>query len=185
MDVHTIYLVDGYGGSPPINWLEAVGQELTALAPVEKIYLAQPDVADVAAWDQALAQQIHHPETAFFIAHSLGTIALLRYLERYQVKRIAGAILVSGFARPQPAFPEFDGYFEGVVPANLSGRLGRTALISAKNDTVIPEEETIHLAKLIHYPQISLPAGNHFRASDGQTTFPLVADLVRFYLTQK
>lgn len=67
-----LFLIDGYGGSPKVNWLDWVGQNLENKFQINKIFIDKPDVAEVQKFDNALVSQIDEVESSYFISHSLG-----------------------------------------------------------------------------------------------------------------
>lgn len=53
-----IFLIDGYGSSPKVNWLDWVGRNLENKFQISKILIDKPDVAEVQKFDNALVSQI-------------------------------------------------------------------------------------------------------------------------------
>ncbi|WP_337089622.1 hypothetical protein [Leuconostoc pseudomesenteroides] len=53
-----IFLINGYGGLPNVNWLDWVGRNLENKFQINKIFIDKPDVAEVQKFDNALVNQI-------------------------------------------------------------------------------------------------------------------------------
>lgn len=169
------YFIDGYGGSPAINWLDTEANELKQYFEVQQVPITNPELADVKQWDKDLEEAITDIENSYFICHSLGCITLLRYLLRHQAVP-KGCILVSPFQQTVKGFPEFGDYFDGVEIDILSKKLKNSLVISAENDAIIPWQYSQTVARKLHVPFLLLPEGNHFRASDGIVEFTEVSN---------
>lgn len=91
-----VYFIDGYGGSPPINWLDTEANKLKDCFEVEKVFINDPTTANVDDWDKDLEERIVNAEKSYFICHSLGCISLLRFLLRNEVIP-KGCLFVSPF----------------------------------------------------------------------------------------
>lgn len=175
-----IFLIDGYGGSPKVNWLDWVGRNLENKFQINKIFIDKPDVAEVQKFDNALVNQITEVESSYFISHSLGCVTLLRYL--IKTKKIPkGIILVSPFDQQVPGFEMFDEFFvhESLEPLNLDSN--KSIIISSMNDPIIPFKYSQEVAEKLQIPFILFPTGAHFRASDGMVKFPEILTYIQLY----
>lgn len=72
--MNKLYLIDGYGGSPEINWLSNIEQKFKDDFDIHIIPYTDPTEADVTQWDLDLEKGITAPEDAYFICHSLGCV---------------------------------------------------------------------------------------------------------------
>jgi len=179
-----IYFVDGYGGSPPVNWLATEMRKLNDTFEVEQIFIGNPTVANVEDWDRDIEKGIVEAEQSYFVCHSLGYISLLRFLLRNRVVP-KGCLFVSPFQQSVEDFPEFDAYFEEIDLQKLSDKLKDSIVISAENDEIIPWQYSQLVAKKLHIPFLLLPEGNHFRSSDGIIEFPEVSDFAFQYWNEE
>lgn len=177
-----VYIVHGYGASPADHWfawlaraLEREGVAVTILD------LPTPTAPTPEAWQRALREQIRAPDAhTWFVAHSLGSIALLRYLaQSADTDGIGGFVLVSGFNAPLSALPQLDGF---VAPALDTARLIRLApqriVVAAEDDAMVPHASSRALAAALDARFVSVPRGGHFLGSDGYTQFPLLLELI-------
>ena len=106
-----VYIVHGYGASPDSHWfpwlkqrLQSQGVKVSVLDMPNSAY-PQPD-----QWQQTLEQQVKLADgNTWFVTHSLGSIAVLRYLaDRKDLSTIGGIVLVSGFNEHLSNIPELD-----------------------------------------------------------------------------
>jgi hypothetical protein len=173
--MRAIYFIDGFGGSPKINWLDAEASKLQSSFSVKKVDIAQPTTANVNQWDEDLKSGITDAENSYFVCHSLGCISFLRYLLHEEVIP-KGCILVSPFQQSVEQFPEFEEYFNDVELSTLSKLLTKSLVISAENDPIIPWKYSHRVASELRIPFLLLPEGKHFRSMDGMVEFQKITD---------
>ena len=93
-----IVIVHGWGGSSKDNWLPWIKSELESLG--HKVLV--PDMPDtdnpiIERWVNHLSKIVGTPDkNTFFVGHSIGCQAVLRYLETVE-EPIGGAVFVSGW----------------------------------------------------------------------------------------
>lgn len=173
-----VYIVHGYAASPSDHWFPWLRQKLQQQgATVTVIELPSPDAPRPGEWQRAIERQVRGlDESTYFVAHSLGSIALLRYLDSAPAgTRIGGYVLVSGFNDRLPALPQLDSF---VTPDLDNGRLvGMTrhrVVIAAADDSIVPFALSRDLATAVASSFVPAERGGHFLASDGYRQFPLV-----------
>lgn len=173
-----IFLIDGYGGSPKVNWLDWVGRNLENKFQINKIFIDKPNVVEVQKFDNALVSQITDVELSYFICHSLGCVTLLRYLTK--IKGVPkGIILVSPFDQHIPEFDMFDDFFVHASLKLLNLDSSKSIIISSMNDPIIPFKYSQKVAEKLKIPFILFPTGAHFRASDGIVKFPEILTYIQ------
>ena len=135
------YIIHGWGGSQRSNWFpwleersEAEGIRTRTLA------MPDPDHPRLSDWLAGLRAAIGLPDDeTFLIGHSLGAMAILRYLESLEEgERVGGAILVAGFPE-SIGIREIDNFFDPPLDyekVRLSA--GRLAAINSDNDPYVP-----------------------------------------------
>ena len=173
-----VYIVHGYGASTSDHWFPWLKKELEQQgATVSIVDLPSPDDPSSDAWQNALEDQVSTlDKSTYFVSHSLGGIALLRYLESADINDgIGGYILVSGFNDNLPALPQLDSFRR---PDIDYGRLVKIAknrvVIAALDDAIVPYTLTEKLAGSLEAKFIPVAHGGHFLGGDGFTEFPLV-----------
>src|SRR6185295_9549429 len=94
----TIYLVHRWDSSPEKDWLPWVKTAFekkgyTVIAPL----MPHPEKPEIEAWVSHLSSLVSIvDEETYFIGHSIGCQAIMRYLETINTK-IGGAIFVAGW----------------------------------------------------------------------------------------
>lgn len=173
-----LYIVHGYGASPSEHWFAWLKSEMEKTgATVSIINLPTPDDPQPQAWQRALETQVTSLDNStYFVAHSLGSITLLRFLEKHLTNApIGGYILVSGFNERLPTLPQLDRFIKPDIDyGKLAQRASSRVVIAAPDDAVVPYRFSQALAKSLDARFITVEQGNHFLASDGFTEFPLV-----------
>lgn len=155
-------------------WLEkAVAPEIT----LDRIWLPNPFNPDATEWQGAIDDQIPHEDgqsEITIVAHSLGCIAALRFVERHTLTNI-NLILVGAFAKPLPNYPQLNGFVTPPVDCqNVKGKINRATVITAQNDPIAPYQYSVEVANHIGAKLIVQPTGGHFLSADGYSEFPLV-----------
>jgi len=96
------FIIHGWEGSPNSNWFPWLKKELenngfSIVAP-QMPNAANPKMEEWLAYLQEIIGNVD--ENTYLIGHSLGVIAILRFLERLENQKIGGAVLVAGFPEP-------------------------------------------------------------------------------------
>lgn len=174
----TVHIIHGYSASPSDHWFPWLKRELEADGHAVTIHpMPDSDAPDADAWKRTLERRI--PATGpgtFFVAHSLGCISLLHYLDALpEGTTIGGIVLVSGFSQPIASLPELDAFTAPSVsfPA-IQALTPRRVVIASANDPIVPFAHTVHLQTMLDARLITVERGGHFLASDGFTEHPAV-----------
>jgi predicted alpha/beta hydrolase family esterase len=114
------------------------------------------------------------------VAHSLGCLAVLRYLRSLPGPwRLGTLVLVSGFIDSLPALPELDPFIGyGCDVTGLSERVDHLVIIRSDDDSLVPSAHTDHLAELLGASAVVVPGAGHFLAIDGIIALPSVRDAI-------
>jgi hypothetical protein len=98
--VKRVFIVHGWQATPHVNWFPWLKFELEEKGIEAYVpQLPDTDTPKMDAWIGALSRLIGKPDSdTYLIGHSLGCIAILRYLESLGGRdRVGGAVLVAGF----------------------------------------------------------------------------------------
>lgn len=175
-----LYIVHGYAASPNDHWFPWLKNEIEKRGTtVSIINLPAPDAPQPEAWQRTLEREITElNEDTYFVAHSLGCLALLRFLEsRSADTKVGGYVLVSGFNAPLSILPQLDGFHKPDLDYDkLMQMTSERTVIAARDDTIVPFMLSQELAHFLDARFIAVERGNHFMESDGFTEFPLVLD---------
>lgn len=141
---------------------------------VDRLWLPTPFNPRQAEWDGAVDDQIKATDGITLIAHSLGCITALRFVERHDIKNV-NLLLVGAFDQGLPAYPELDAFMQPQPDySRITPKINNATVITAKDDPIAPYQDSVHVATKIKAKLIVQPTGGHFLTSDGFTKFPLV-----------
>ncbi|MDP3954328.1 MAG: alpha/beta hydrolase [bacterium] len=95
-----VYIIHGWGGRPDTNWLPWLKKELEKYDEVEVSTLDMPDTDNpvIERWVRYLKKEVPNPdENTYFVGHSIGCQAIMRYIESFDDIKIGGALFVAGW----------------------------------------------------------------------------------------
>lgn len=94
-----VFIIHGWDGNPNEAWLGWLRDELKKKGfEVFAPQMPNADKPEIKEWVAFLSELVGEPnEQDFFIGHSIGCQAIMRYLEKIYPKRIKGAIFVAGW----------------------------------------------------------------------------------------
>ena len=175
-----VYIVHGYTASSQAEWFPWLKDKLIEIGTTVTVFdMPNPNAPVPMEWDAYLENNIAEcGESTFFVGHSLGCIALLRYLEKQAVTtKIGGVILVSGFLEPVPTLPMLDSFLkQDLNTPKLIKMVEKRLVISSPKDWIVDYQYSSKLAKQMKARLITVESGGHFIAQEGFTEFPLVYD---------
>jgi len=94
-----VFIIHGWEGHPEEGWLPWLKKELEQ-RDFEVFVPAMPDTDEpkIEEWIPFLENLVGKPdENTYFVGHSIGCQAILRYLEKLNGKKVGGAIFVAGW----------------------------------------------------------------------------------------
>ncbi|SMB89528.1 hypothetical protein SAMN05660772_01337 [Pasteurella testudinis DSM 23072] len=176
-----IYIVHGYTASVDSNWfpwlkttLENKGITTTVL-PMPESHNPNDE-----AWLAYLKNNITISKNTILVGHSLGCIAILKYVEQLPItQKIRGVVLVSGFAEKVDTLPELDQFNQN--PTNyhdLIIKIQTRIVIASLNDEIVPYHYSERLKERLQAEYYTLQNGGHFLDRDGFSEFPLVYEQI-------
>lgn len=175
-----VMIIHGWGASPESNWFPWLAAELRS----HGVEVAVPEMPNTDnpvqdEWVAKMCEVIGAPnEETFFVGHSLGGIAILRYLESLKEgEKVGGAVIVAGFAEPV-GISEIENFFTRPIDfekIRASTMKGFTVLRS-DNDPYIPFRLGDDLAQKLCATCLVIPGGAHLNAGSGHLRFPEVVE---------
>ncbi|WP_202437395.1 alpha/beta hydrolase, partial [Streptomyces sp. SID5910] len=169
-------IIHGYGATPDDHWFGWLAERLRADGiPTTVPALPDPQDPDPVRWADAVRGELGTPdEHTVVVAHSLGSLAVLRHLRSLPgTWRLGTLVLVSGFVDRLPALPELDAYIgQGCDVTGLRDRVDRLTVIRSDADPLVPTGHTDRLAGMLGVSAHIVPGAGHFLASDGVTSLP-------------
>ncbi len=178
-----VFIIHGFGGIPNGGWLPWLMVELGKKG-IYACALAMPDTDNpnlqkwMAEIDHAIGGDYEH---TYFVAHSLGGAALLRYLEALEGgKKIGGALLVSSVIdpldteNPESRFRMIDSFLLPEIDfTQVKGKADRLIVMHGTADVTVPFVQAEKLAAGLECELISVEGGTHF----SQRTPPIYYEL--------
>ncbi|MEN6670289.1 alpha/beta hydrolase [Psychrobacter sp. B38] len=182
MSHSNVYIIHGFQATPFDHWFQWLKNELEARGVSVKV-LAMPDSSspDPVAWQATLAENIDtFNENTFLVAHSLGCVSLLTYLQgRVDDRSIGGLILVSGFTSPLAELPQLDTFVDGQIDfGTLANAIPKRVVFGSPQDPIVPYGLTEKLAKDLGADLQPMIGAGHFLAEDGYNTFPQLLEVL-------
>lgn len=184
MNSKKVFVIHGYMAKASDHWFGWLKSKLDERG-IEVEVLALPDSfsPDPIIWQKTLEENIDRlNEHTYFVAHSLGCISLLSYLEDSKPgTTIGGLILVSGFAAPLPELPQLNNFVEHQVNFETIINVSpQRAIFGSPQDSIVPYILTERLARDLNANLYSIDNAGHFLAEDGYVYFPeLLETLLR------
>jgi uncharacterized protein len=173
-----VYIIHGLGVSPNSNWKPYLMREL-AKHDIWACSLAMPKANDpeCSEWVEVIAKAADTSDENYFVAHSLGVRAVLRYLETVE-KLIEGAVLVSGrYSKPRSrARRSF--YDTPLAIETIKQKAKYFTVIHGDVDSIVPYEEGLTLSHELGCELVTVKNGGHFGTKEGCLELPEVRDVV-------
>lgn len=182
------FIIHGYLSSPAEAWLPWLGRELEKKGyAVSLPAMPSPDHPVIPEWITFIAGLVGEPdESTSMIGHSIGSQAVLRYLETVGAagKSVARTVLVAGIfptgMSPEQADAETGGnlvlrpwFVQGLDPAKVRRAAGRCTVILSDNDPYIDLDRAKAGFRAALDPRIVIEAGHgHFNEDDRLLELP-------------
>ncbi len=168
-----VFIIHGFEGSPNGGWRPWLMAELekkdiytSALA------MPSPEKPLVKEWVAEIARHIMSGDEIYLVGHSLGVPAILRYLESPNVKKIAGAVLVSGPCLPIK-HPRLKNFLNAPFDwKKIKSKSGSFAVIHGDNDPLVPLQEAKILSEKLNAKCIIIKNGGHLNGGSGWYALP-------------
>lgn len=176
-----VFLIHGFNGSPQNHWFPWLRTELVAnhfevFAPA----MPDPEAPIAKDWIEIISDWVGIPdENTILVGHSLGCIAVVRYLESLKNgKKIAGAIFVAGFSgNTEP--PELKTFWDNPIDfEKVKEHGGKMFSIFSDNDEVVPMEKSFDFGKKLGAKLLLEKGKGHFTSVDGVKSLPIVMECV-------
>lgn len=167
------YLIHGLSTRDD-DWFPWLEQAASQWVTIDRLFLPELDHLDPQEWQGACDDQIKPEPGMVLIAHSLGTITALRYVERHPELSDVRLLLVGAFDRPLLLYPPLDSFVEPTINySQIKPKVSHATVISAQDDTIVPHQDSVIVAHQLGARLLSPKTGNHFLDSDGYAKFPL------------
>lgn len=139
-------------------------------------------ISHSADWVAAIKKAVDMPDVkTYFVGHSLGVIAILRYLESLtENEKIGGAVFVAGFAE-SIGYHKLENFFTTPLDyKKVKGQIiKKFVAIHSDNDTFVPKVESERLREKLGAELIVVSGAWHFDDSDGFKELPAALEVLR------
>ena len=166
------YIIHGWGAHPEDNWFFWLKGELEEQGFQVKVpNMPSTDFPLQKQWLEHMKEIIGPDNQTYLIGHSLGVIAILKYLESINTK-IKAAILVAGFSE-SVGIREIESFTE--EPLNykrVKSNCEEFVVIHSDNDPLVPLEKAKILEKEFNAKLIIMNGAEHIDAPYGEFKLP-------------
>lgn len=171
----TIVFIHGYTASHLADWYPNISKELDKLG-IKYIVPDLPgdDHPHAQEWLDVLHKTISQIDTPLvLVGHSLGTRTALLYLEKYQPK-VEKVFLIAAFANWTENAKRKNGFyadfFEHTIDLNkIKPLVGKFIVMHSKDDSSIPFEQGVEIAKDLNAELITYVGRDHFSEPENAT----------------
>lgn len=181
------FLIHGWEGRPDGHWFPYLSLELKAngfsvfapqMPPGTRMYADKErrytQIPKVKEWLRFLKEYVEKPDrNTYFVGHSLGCIAIARYLaELPQKAKVGGCVFVAGFSG-RLNIPEIREFYElPFDPEKARAHCDKFTMIFSDNDSYVPMEQSLSFAKELGAKTILERGKGHFTADNGVKALP-------------
>lgn len=176
-----VFIIHGFEGSPNGGWRpwlmgELEKQEIYACA----LSMPTPENPICAEWVVEISRHIERntDDEIYLVGHSLGTPAILRYLESAQAKQISGAVLVSGPSEKNNN-RKIDSFLDKIFDfGKIKSNCKKFAIIHGDNDPNVPLDNAKFLSQELNGELVIVENGGHLNGSAGWVKLPQCLEIL-------
>lgn len=169
-----VFIIHGWSGSPDSSWLPWMKEELVSRkVSAEVLRMPNTDFPKADEWVAAIKKAVGTPdEDVYLVGHSLGCMAILRYIESLaDGEKIGGMIFVSGFSRSIGISYMDDFFIQSLDYDAISSRVAQKVFFQSDDDPYVPVAEGKFLEERLGGKLIILEGAGHITQSSGFTAF--------------
>jgi len=176
-----VFIIHGWEGRPDSNWFPWLAGELKKNGfEVVVPQMQNADFPKCDEWLEHMQKIVGRPdENTFLVGHSLGVIAILRYLESLPAdEKAGGAVLVAGFSEPI-GIVELENFFAVPLDYDKVKKSAKSIIaVHSDNDSYVPLVQGEIMRDKLDAKLIVIPNGDHLNAGNGYFEFPLVYEKI-------
>jgi len=184
MSIKRAFIIHGWDGVPDDAWKPWLKEELEK----ESIKVIAPQLPGgqnpkLNEWLNVLSKEIGNPDKEdIFIGHSLGCMAICRYLEQLPInKKVGGCFFVSGFISSL-GFKEIENFF---VPrcdlSKVSSHSSFFIAINSDNDPYVPLAKAEEIRQKLNARLIIEHSQGHINEDSGTKILPSLLNAIKEY----
>ena len=184
-----IYVVHGFAATKKSNWFPWLSNKLLSELGLilTVVHLPNSKKPKLNNWLEALLKEIPNPDNeTYIIAHSLGCITLLKYIELLpENSKLGGVILVSAFDESLPLLPIINSFIESKPKYQLiTSKIESIKVIASTNDLLVPIKLTKKVSKSLQTTLIEVKNAGHFTTQDGYKVFTKLYEILMSILNE-
>ncbi|HLC48087.1 MAG TPA: alpha/beta hydrolase [Candidatus Norongarragalinales archaeon] len=169
------FVIHGWNSRPDHGWKPWLKRELEGEGfEVAVLEMPNPKLPRRDAWVGKISRAVGEPDQdCYFVGHSLGCIAILRYVEALPQKtRIGGAVLVAGFSDNLGMFL-FDSFFNKPLDWKaIKMHCNKFIAIHSDNDGYVPLKHGDIFKNELGAELIIMKGMGHFSGYEGCMELP-------------
>ena len=184
-----VIIVHGWGGNPEEGWFPWLKKELEGTGfEVVAPQMPDPDKPRIEKWIPALSQIVGEVDDhTYFIGHSSGCQAILRFLETLpEGAQVGGAVFVAGYISSltglegEMEWPNIKKYWLGtpIDFKKIKPHLPKSIAIFSDNDPYVPLDNQDDFREKLGSDIIVEHNMGHFGESNGVFKLPIVLESV-------
>ncbi len=176
-----VYIIHGWEANPESNWFPWLKKELAKKGFQAEIpempNSAHPVCEDWVNYLKKIVGKVD--EDTFFVGHSLGPIAIMRFLETLPAREKAGGvIMVAGFSESL-GIPETESFFQQPLDyAKLKSSAKKFEVINSDNDPYVPINRGEILRDKLGAELTIMHGHGHLNAGNGFFELPIVLEKI-------
>jgi len=181
-----VFIVHGWDGNPDEAWLAWLRLELEKKN-IQVVAPQMPNTGEpkIDKWVPHLAELVGAPdEETYFVGHSIGCQAIMRYLETIHLQKVGGAVFVAGWFHLE----NLEGLAEEAVAkpwiempidlAKVKNSAKKILAIFSDNDPFVPLADKNIFQKKLGAEIVVEKERGHFTEDDGVTEMPKVLEYI-------
>ena len=176
----SIYLIHGWEGGPDKDWFPWLSKKLVNLGvDVYNLSMPHPSTPNRKDWVKHLFDHIEPSNKVIIVAHSMGCIAALRYLEKTDTK-INGIILVAPYVENEKGYKTVSSFFRGKLNWDkINKNCGKIYSICSDNDPYVSVSQCSEIKENTNAECKVVRNKGHFDDDNDITEIPEVLNILK------
>lgn len=169
-----VFMIHGFNSCPNSSWLPwLMGELKTKDIYACSLSMPNPGTPIRLEWVNEIARHIslHPSDEIYLVGHSLGSAAILNYLQSESSKIIKGVVLVSGRCQKSNN-PLTEGFYESFDFVKIKASAEQFAIIHGDNDEIVSVENAYILRDHLGVEPLIIKDGGHLTGSQGWKKLP-------------
>ncbi len=174
-----VFIVHGFQGTPDGGWRPWLVKELTKQnISSEALAMPRADNPVCSEWVDEISKhlKINKNNEIYLVGHSLGTTAILRYLESGEAECVYGAVLVSGPSESNGNTKIESFLNKGFDFENIKEKCKKFVIIHGDDDPVVSFSNAETLSRELGGELVVVKKGGHLNGSAGWIKLPQCLD---------